>query len=369
MIKKTHLLRPNALPNSYSLAIVCISSYLQSIPESLLLNAKTIFILQYKADCPTAVTLSTPNNAQHTIPVLPFDKLRDEIEFDILFFHPEFSTMWLGASAQHLRGLGIESYYIWMPTPHNRGICTTHDSTYYPSNKTALDNVFDRLADEVSRRIFASRIRALTTGNIGYIELSEYPQYFHPLVQPSLGDIVIDGGVSENINQQAGFIKAVGDTGKIYGFEPDPIGFEKARESLKKHDAKGIFQLIPSGLWHKRDTLHFDLAGDGTHVSHQGSPDSCPCEVISVDEFVDALSLKKVDLIKLDVEGAEVNVIKGAIKTITRFKPKLAISLYHAPKDLYYIPRLLLELDPQYKIYIGHHHACLYETILYARRH
>jgi hypothetical protein len=69
----------------------------------------------------------------------------------------------------------------------------------------------------------------------------------------------------------------------------------------------------------------------------------------------------------MDIEGAELNALKGAERIIKEQKPKLAICIYHKPEDVWEIPNLLLDFVPDYKFYIRH---CTYssflDTVLYA---
>jgi hypothetical protein len=69
----------------------------------------------------------------------------------------------------------------------------------------------------------------------------------------------------------------------------------------------------------------------------------------------------------MDIEGSEIEALKGAADTIRTKKPRLAISVYHKPEDIIEIPAFLKELTPDYKFYLRH--DCLVnltETILYA---
>jgi hypothetical protein len=71
----------------------------------------------------------------------------------------------------------------------------------------------------------------------------------------------------------------------------------------------------------------------------------------------------------MDIEGAEMAALKGAIKTIKRDKPVLAISAYHKPDDLIMIPRYIKSLDAGYNLYVRYTYACaitLYELVVYA---
>lgn len=68
----------------------------------------------------------------------------------------------------------------------------------------------------------------------------------------------------------------------------------------------------------------------------------------------------------MDIEGSELEALKGAVKTIQRDKPRLAICLYHKPEDIVEIPRLIKNLVPEYKLYIRHYIPYHFDTVLYA---
>ena len=72
-------------------------------------------------------------------------------------------------------------------------------------------------------------------------------------------------------------------------------------------------------------------------------------EAVALDDFVKEQGLEKVDVIKLDVEGAERAVLKGAKKTIKKFKPILLISVYHQEQDLFETMRLVDEIRDDYR--------------------
>ncbi|HEY8097641.1 MAG TPA: FkbM family methyltransferase, partial [Methylobacter sp.] len=76
--------------------------------------------------------------------------------------------------------------------------------------------------------------------------------------------------------------------------------------------------------------------------------------------------IPRVDFIKMDIEGAELAALKGASESIQKFKPRLAISLYHRLSDFIDIPSEIRRLHPEYRFYLGHHSVHQEETILYA---
>ncbi len=71
-------------------------------------------------------------------------------------------------------------------------------------------------------------------------------------------------------------------------------------------------------------------------------------------------------MIKMDIEGAELEALKGAKKTIQRDKPKLAICIYHKTEDLWEIPLYIKELVSEYCLYIRHQTFGTGDTVLYA---
>ena len=68
----------------------------------------------------------------------------------------------------------------------------------------------------------------------------------------------------------------------------------------------------------------------------------------------------------MDIEGAELNALKGAEETIRRFKPKLAITVYHSLNDFWEIPEWLESLGLGYKFYLRHFTIHAEETVLFA---
>jgi hypothetical protein len=77
--------------------------------------------------------------------------------------------------------------------------------------------------------------------------------------------------------------------------------------------------------------------------------------------------LQRVDFIKMDIEGAELQALRGAEQTIRAFRPKLAIALYHNWSDFITIPGYLENLAVGYQFYLGHVTIHWGETILFAR--
>jgi FkbM family methyltransferase len=237
---------------------------------------------------------------------------------------------------------------------------------YYPlimqKQGDAIEKVLGWLADDESRSTYASIVKAYLEGDDGCLKVSDYPQYFHPRVRPESGDVVIDGGAF-NGDTCTQFSNNT-DCAHIISFEPS----EKTYELLcaRSESLGSKVTCVRKGLWSCDDVLSFstfDNTPAGNRVTDHGL---VKVRVTSIDATVKELGLDRVDVIKLDVEGAELEALKGARNTIKQYKPKLQISIYHKLEDIWTLPQYIKSLDSSYEMYVGHHAMDPHESILYA---
>jgi len=171
----------------------------------------------------------------------------------------------------------------------------------------------------------------------------------------------LDGESSLQFIESINNIRASGDgipcVAKIFAFEPYENFYKDCCEKLSHVPGATV---INKGVWDKEETLRFvvnDLSG---WISEKGDV------VINTCTLDEELAGEKVTFIKMDIEGAEMNALKGAEKLIRANRPKLAICLYHKAEDILTIPEFILNLDLGYKLYIRHQAMNKYQTILYA---
>ena len=143
------------------------------------------------------------------------------------------------------------------------------------------------------------------------------------------GDIVIDGGAY--IGEFALYAaKAVGREGKVIAFEPDGNMYKKFLANIKLNRIENIIA-VNKGLWSSDGDLKF--VGDNIKgYSFMLGPDAggeVNVPVVSLDNELARLKIEKVDFIKADVEGAELELIKGAQGTLAASRVNLAIAAYH----------------------------------------
>ena len=183
------------------------------------------------------------------------------------------------------------------------------------------------------------------------------------------GDYVIDGGACTG-DSTLSFISKAKNKGRIFAFEFLDENLEKFHINVglnPKYNEN--ITLIKKALWSdSKRTLYAAPNYSGTMVSDTKTDNPTEREIncISIDDFVNENKIEKIDFIKMDIEGSELNALIGARETITKFRPKLAICIYHKNTDLWQIPRFIKELVPEYKLYINHYSINVCETVLYA---
>lgn len=188
-------------------------------------------------------------------------------------------------------------------------------------------------------------------------------------IEVTPGDIVIDAGGCYG-DTAFYFAHKTGREGRVYSFEflPDNLSIFNRNLEINPEYASRI-TLLQHPLWAASDLdLFIEGNGPGTRVLEQSSdPSAERVQTISIDRLVDRESLQRLDFIKMDIEGAELPALKGAEQSIRRFRPKLAISVYHKLDDFWAIPQWIDSLNLGYRFYLRHftiHHE---ETVLFAQ--
>lgn len=185
------------------------------------------------------------------------------------------------------------------------------------------------------------------------------------LVSIEDGDNVIDGGACYG---ETALHFATQTSGQIYSFEFMPENVELFHKNMELNPKyKGRVTLVERPLGaESNEKVYAVFNGPGTSISNVPLADAIELTAITVDDFVKENNIDKIDFIKLDVEGSEEAVLRGASETIKRFRPKLAICGYHKKDDLLVLPKLIKEYLPEYSLYLEHHTTHNNETVIYA---
>ncbi|MDQ6950342.1 MAG: FkbM family methyltransferase [Mariprofundales bacterium] len=161
------------------------------------------------------------------------------------------------------------------------------------------------------------------------------------------GDVVIDVGA--NVGQYALMAAtAVGDNGAVYAFEPSPNILTKLRRNRKLNELTNL-QIVPSAVGSKSEFGNFYPAegyneGIGSLV-YQGGSDAgmrsetpIQVEVITLDDFCNNNAINRVDFIKIDAEGYDFEVLKGAEYTLqTNQDIVVMVEMVEQEADIYHL--------------------------------
>ena len=365
-INAAPLLRPWGVPRSVRQAccIVC-HEHLEFVPQFFAaypwLDIPLLIVPDLPEGAPRRLSLPGPHGRE--LPVRGLERLGTTPQWPKIFLVPEPVMLSAvcrlmavyGGGMMYLDGFREPPFGLRKPLPD-----------FFARHAAELEEASALLADEASRETYAARIKAILTGDAGYLPIAAHGEYEHPRIRPKAGDIMIDGGVSDMVGAQVAFAEAVGPKGAVYGFEPIPWMAEKAAEQLGKWP---WYRLHTAGLAEKRGEAVFASLRDSSHICAEGAEageGTVRCELVSIDDVVREEGLGRVDCIKLDVEGAELSALRGAAETIRRFRPRLVICLYHQPEDLYTLPLYVKSLVPEYRLEVAHASCGFTDTILYA---
>ena len=280
--------------------------------------------------------------------------------------------------------LGTFCTKIWNKTPFRKSKTITlilyklrtrylkYDEIKYKNNirqnEEKYKELYNLLSDERSKRTLMCVLRFRVDGNYETLHSeSDYThnQYFDKdIMKFSDAEVFADcGGFVGDTTSL--FISRVHDFSKIYIYEPNPINHQKATQLLTRQEAGKIDKIIirKAGVGIETISSKISLSGAGSHVSRDGD---CDIQIVSLDEDIQ----EPITFIKMDVEGFELDALKGARNHILAEKPKLAICVYHKPDDLWEIPEYILSLNPEYKLYLRQYMIgdCEnpWDTVLYA---
>ena len=234
---------------------------------------------------------------------------------------------------------------------------------YLLSNYSELVWLYEVLEDEKSRETFISIIKGRISGEQKYFADCMTPDQYFPedIISLTSNEIIVEAGSNDGKTLLDIINKSAGLYDRIYCFEPDKECINRLEKIVS--DNRSIY-LIRKGVGEKNCKVFFktDSEYGASHIVENQDYDYS-IDITSMDEELGELD---VTYIKMDIEGMELECLKGAINIITRCKPKLAICVYHKKEDIIEIPRLIMSLNSEYKLYLRHHNWGATETVLYA---
>jgi FkbM family methyltransferase len=217
-------------------------------------------------------------------------------------------------------------------------------------------------ADEASRQEYLSQIRwRLRFDFDGLADPVQHAIYFPPdLCSLRHDEVFIDCGAFDGDTVRGFLDQAQNGFRKIVAFEPDPASFRKLSDLVSTLPCKDSIEIHQAATGAEKGVVQF--SGDGTAAASVGSgPLSVNC--VTLDE---ALGDTVPTYIKMDIEGAEIDTIRGASRIIRDHAPVLTICSYHKQDHLWSIPRLIHAIRPDYRFYLRPHLIEVWDLVCYA---
>lgn len=225
--------------------------------------------------------------------------------------------------------------------------------------------LFSELSDNRSKIVLYHVLANWITFKVDYLEKSKekvYKDYFDLDLIPEVTEeeVFVDLGgyigdtVEDFVNTYSANYK------RIYTYEINPHNMQCLKETVKRYPNIVIRE---KAVGEKEDILYLDLkiGGSSTTLASQGEQ---AVKVVSLDEDID----EKITWIKMDIEGSEQLALRGCRKHIETEKPKLTICTYHSNEDIWKIPKMVKEYNPDYKLYFRYNGRGIHpsEYVLFA---
>jgi len=161
--------------------------------------------------------------------------------------------------------------------------------------------------------------------------MTEGLQFYTHMYQPQPGDVVLDVGAHHGLVSLY-LAPMVAPNGQVWALEPDPLNRDELVKNLQLNP-EWAQHIQPDAvlLWDHTGPLTFYERGDvGSSVLYASTRAKATTRpAITLDDWVQQKGLSRVNFIKMDIEGAELEAIAGAQATLAQFQPHLAIASYH----------------------------------------
>lgn len=278
---------------------------------------------------------------------------RELLEALLLFHLVGHRHARVGPSVEQVRGLLAQA---------DAQLITARDVTAIPYAGSRATHRF-----HLSRAGYDIDLESYMLGVQGTFQLEQYASPTHPEAWPAPGDVAIDAGGC--FGETALWLAhRVGASGHVHTLEFAPTNLAILRANLKRNpELAQRISLTPAALWESRlAAVATDRGGPASMVSVETGGGGGSVPAISLDELVSEAGLDRVDFVKLDIEGAEPAALRGAGRTLTRWRPKLALAAYHDIDHLWQLPLALAELGCGYRFALGHFTMHAEETVIYA---
>jgi len=255
--------------------------------------------------------------------------------------------------------------------------CYLLDEVILKQHAEQILECYDLLEDEKSRTVYANIILSHIKGTYPGAEFRCKRTYFavDKFMTGTINEVFVDCGAYVGDSVERYIWERYGAVGKIIAFEPDTKSYKALKKRIERlKDEWNLkdeqFCVYPYGIGDKEYMGTFNNYGDDNGLGSKFTEDKENkekpeeenlCRVVSLDEILK----EKYHFLKADIESYEYKMLLGAKEGIRKWKPLIAVCIYHNAVDLYSIPLLIRKLEKEYKMAVRHHTASLADTVLY----
>lgn len=227
----------------------------------------------------------------------------------------------------------------------------------YFMHRAEFDAVRARLSDSTSVEVFDALLDFRLTGALDALSMFRYDlkgQYFEDFLDLK-GERFFDVGAFDGLT--TALLEEVDpDFESAVLFEPDPENFQTLHD---RYAMRPQLEVLNAAVGAVAGTARFESGmGSSSHLSATGGTE---ITVRALDEWLDAAP----SFVKMDIEGGEIDALRGAEQLIRSSKPKLAICVYHEPDHIWRIPQMVFGLNPDYRFSLRHYTEGQFETVAY----
>ncbi|MCK0535511.1 MULTISPECIES: FkbM family methyltransferase [unclassified Anaerobiospirillum] len=166
------------------------------------------------------------------------------------------------------------------------------------------------------------------------------------LVKVNKGDVFIDCGACFGDTALWAYHNGAS---KVYSFEPSPYNYQVLVENFKAngHDTATAINLA---VGDKECKIPFAAAPGMAGASYATADGNIEVDCIVLDDWIEKNKIKP-DFLKYDIEGAELEALKGSVKTIQKYRPRMCVCLYHKIEHMWELPIFIKSINPDYEFY------------------
>lgn len=247
----------------------------------------------------------------------------------------------------------------------------TLDEYFFGKNADRLIRAADMLSDDRSVEVYCSMVLNRLNNRLPDTDTISDDQYFvlPEFKKIAAGDVFVNIGAykGEEIEKYLEHCSGKG-FGKIISFEPDRDNFTEISaltDRLRKKWNIGSDRIrsVMAAVSDVTKTSFFRSEGERSLVDETATNTGSSVDIYSLDDLMPG---ERIDLLKADIESFELRMLHGAEKLIVSNVPKIAVSIYHSPADLFDIIEYLSDLDIGYRFSVRHHSKKFEDTVLYA---